>query len=208
MGVMLVLLANQYERSQRRKEMKDDFSKGFNKALAWLLIATMFVIVIRLLSGCARPAQLYRPVPYVPLMALDSASSNDGETRCDLLGNPVVYIKVREDSVFTKMVMLHEGIHVRQIFAFGSCFGFMDKIKRDGFFRFQMEAEAYCAVYDEETLRGFPHVWTLKDLQNFLEMSTGVHDTKIPCGGDDARQRPRQSPTSGSGGDSLQARPP
>lgn len=181
-------------------------------AIKLWLIAVLVVIVVRLFAGCARPAadstavvpRQYQVVPYVPLLPLDSLSPNDGETRCDLLNHPIVLVKLSmmRDSSKAKYLLLHEGTHVRQVFAFGDCFGFVERIRNDSKFRFAIEAEAYCAVWQQENVDHASHLWSRTQILDFLQRTTGVYDS-IPCKeenhalprgtADDPRPLPQQS---------------
>lgn len=175
------------------------------KVWGWLLICALLILVIRLLGGCASaPVQTARiqhdtVTAFFPtVLELDSSSKNDGEVQCS--ANNVPYIKIKRrffpDSMtqWRRRLLIHEETHVRQGLAYGNCFEWRKKIASDQEFRFNLEAEAYCATWVQERKEHIAHWWSIDGIAEFLQRTIWPSLTieeatnRLPCreGGADA----------------------
>lgn len=126
--------------------------------------------------GCAGAFSMPRVVtmvePYTPILPLDERANPglDGRVLCDLLGMPVIYIRLSLPDSVAPMVLLHEKIHVEQAYAMGGCRNLRQRISSDSMFRLQMEADAFCGVFNTERLAGHPPHESVQDI--FAVLST------------------------------------
>lgn len=153
----------------------------------WWAIAAMLIVVVRLLSGCSGvPIQAAMATKtdgttvrhdtvyafYPTVLELDSTSRNDGVVECS--ANNVPYIRIKRvffpDSMarLRRLLLIHEETHVKQGIAFGDCNGWRRKIAGDSKYRLQVEGEAYCAVFRQETLEDTGHWWEKQQIAEFL----------------------------------------
>lgn len=119
------------------------------------MVKTLFLTVIFLLAACASPTPPPRVVtvvvPYVALLPIESFSDFDGRVRCDLQGNPVIYIRTTMEPEQQAWIIVHERVHVAQSQAYpGGCFGLRDEMARDSMFRLRVEAAAYCETFNAQ----------------------------------------------------------
>ncbi len=181
LGVMLFLLAIAFDLHTRRQEM----STGVKKAWTYVLIGALGILVLRLLTGCVhpQPQRLY----IVPVLVLDTLNPNDAITTCSENDLPIISVKawVLADSVEYHYTRIHEDTHVSQVINYGSCREFMRRVIDDKWFRFRIEAEAYCASYSARQRDGAKQDWTLLELSDFLARMIGtsrlVAAENLPC---------------------------
>lgn len=162
------------------------------QVLEWVLIVALLIGVIRILSGCTiQPLTQVRQVvlPPIPIRILDSSSFHEGEVQCDSTDWPIILVKEKflADSMkpLYARLMSHEIMHVRQIIHYGSCHAFVQRVRESPQFRFHIEAEAYCYVWNIEVENHLAHSWALDDLAEFLGSMVGLtkEDAKplLPC---------------------------
>lgn len=100
--------------------------------------------LLLLVLACAAP----QVVPYVAVIEIENPSRVTylGGTRCDVHGNPYILLNTHVSAAEQADILLHEHEHLRQIAAYGSCRGFLQRYDADTVFRLQAEADASCVV--------------------------------------------------------------
>jgi hypothetical protein len=202
---------------ERQLNKEDDMDRETTKVWKWWFIAVLLIAVVRLLSGCA-PAQphiISMTVPYTSTLLLDSADDAWGRTKCEVGGEPIIYIHPRVGNRLP-WVMLHERVHVEQARHFpGGCFSFARRYQEDHEFQLQAEVQAFCVVYDQQARMGIiPNPSAPDIVEALASPSYGSHWSKITianhlsCGGNsNGQERQWQfSPPDGTG--AVSQRPP
>lgn len=199
-GLGLILLVRAIERS-----LGGTMDRDRKKVWWWVLIAALLILVIRLLSGCSSvPVQTPVPVKadgtvvhdtvyaLTPIvLELDSTSRNDGIVECS--ANNVPYIRIKRmffpDSMarLRRLLLIHENKHVEQGLKSGNCQAWRGSIASNTLIRFDIEAEAYCAVYNVEAREHTPHWWSKEQIAEFLRRTIHPEFTqeeafaRLPC---------------------------
>lgn len=142
-GVVLCLLASVLDNQLHKEETVD---KEFRKYTGWLIIAALLVVMVNLLGCTQPPAKLnssYAP-GYVPL----------GQMGCNNVGAPFIELNPLIAERDKEWVTEHENYHVTQTKEYGGCAKMMARYTTDLDFKLKIEAEAYCAVYNQQVKSG------------------------------------------------------
>lgn len=102
--------------------------------------------------GCTHVVEIPRVVtvvvPYVAVLPLEAERDSTmlGKQRCDLNGNPTVFVDTTQTPETQRWILTHEAIHVAQTRVHGGCKAFGERYRDDANFRLMVESEAFCQV--------------------------------------------------------------
>jgi hypothetical protein len=131
--------------------------------------------------------------PYVSMLPLDPEKNPglDGRVLCDLMGYPVIFVRLGLSAAQTRAIVVHEKVHAQQAFAHrGGCRGLREEMSRDSMFRLSMEATAFCATLSaqkalrEEQDPDYQEIFTiLSEKYHAAYEPEAVRSAMVMCGG-------------------------